>query len=136
MNHNVGYQPPINPTEDEAGLTTVAGYSYNTPVDSVLRPTCWALFPRSSVNNAPDYGLQRHTIAAFSWHGHHKYTVLSESICAFSKDKAKNINNFIVKNTTTIWKKIKRILQEPISVPKNTTSWNNPWTAFQNFTFI
>ena len=27
---------------------------------------------------------------------------------------------------------MKCILQEPISLPKNTTLWNNPWIAFQN----
>jgi hypothetical protein len=52
-------------------------------------------------------------------------------ICLFSKDKAKNINNFIVKNTVTTWKTMKRILQEPMRVPKNTTLWNIPWIAFQ-----
>jgi hypothetical protein len=38
--------------------------------------------------------------------------------CLFSKDKAKNINNFIVKNTITIWKKIKQIVQELITLLK------------------
>jgi hypothetical protein len=37
--------------------------------------------------------------------------------CLFSKDGAKNMNNFIVNNTITTWKKMKRILQEPISLP-------------------
>jgi hypothetical protein len=27
---------------------------------------------------------------------------------------------------------MKHIQQEPISVPKNTTLWNNPWITFQN----
>jgi UDP-glucose 4-epimerase len=37
----------------------------------------------------------------------------------FSKVKTKNINNFIVKNTITRWKKSKQIPQEPISIHKN-----------------
>ncbi|CDQ63354.1 unnamed protein product [Oncorhynchus mykiss] len=41
-------------------------------------------------------------------------------------DKAKNIKNFMVKNTITTWNKMKRILQEPISLPKSATLWNNP----------
>jgi hypothetical protein len=34
-------------------------------------------------------------------------------MCLLLKDKPKNINDFIVKDTITIWKNMKRILQEP-----------------------
>jgi hypothetical protein len=51
--------------------------------------------------------------------------------CLFSKDGGKNMNYFIVKKTNIMGEKMKRILQEPISLPKSTPLGNNPWMAFQ-----
>ena len=54
--------------------------------------------------------------------------------CLFSTDKANNMNNFIVKNTITIWKKIKHNLQEPISVPKKNNPMEQYLDSFSEFT--
>lgn len=50
----------------------------------------------------------------------------------FSKAEKNTSANFMVRNLAASWRKMKSLLRESITLPKQTLLWNNPWITLQN----